>query len=111
LGAKQREEHVSAVTAVQNIVHGWHDLPIKYFLLFGGDVDENREHIKSSMFFLCSRSFCGNSALTCTSGLLHCIENMVFSMPWLPPRAFTCGKKPFSLKLFMNSEMYFGVEF
>ena len=31
------------------IVHGWRDLSIKYFL-FGGDVDENREHIKSSIF-------------------------------------------------------------
>jgi hypothetical protein len=33
---------------------------------------------------------------------------MVFSVPWLPS---SCGKKPFSLKLFMYSEMNFGVEF
>jgi hypothetical protein len=74
--------------AIHKIVHGWHDLPAKGLALFGGDMDKNHHHEKSSskplsvQYHQSSGKFCIH--LYVGFAALHCIQNIVFSKAWLP---------------------------
>jgi len=62
------------VKALHN-VHVWHDLPMKYFVLFGERVKPTSRKILQA----CLNSPCRNSACSRTWASLHCIHIIVFA--------------------------------
>jgi hypothetical protein len=68
-------------TAIQKIIHSWHDLPVTNIVLCGGDADRNHGQ-NASYLYLWYTSHPENSVCTCNWALLHCCQNII-SMPSL----------------------------
>jgi len=85
---------VPIVANIHNILHGWHNLMLKGFLLFGRVADKRFGYSKSSIPLVVE------ILQALISGLLHFIQNTCFTQAMITHSGLTCGKEPVSLKIY-----------